>query len=365
MPRPAWLTDAEIHAWRSEAARRAGDRGEAVAAASEAIAATPRDHVAAWILRALAAAGPGYPGATLDPGAWRPIADRLGERLGDVGTGTRRGEVLPALAAALAGFGGNRSATLTVPDAHAPAGLRAWRPAPFPRLEARRLQHLLRVRPAADVLAAFDALAARFPGDPTPRTYQGEVLLWLGRWPEAAAAFHDALALDRETVWAWIGLGAATLYAGDPAAALATWAEGVAAVGFEGPTLFPYRAEARWALGDRDGALADLDHALATKPDRPSSWMTRALMRGSRRHARDVAAIVRAGAPGLWVDAAQLADADPADLRAAPEVFPQALRLCRGNRSSTLLTWIPAEAAPARVHVWPAGRFEALREPER
>ncbi|HMV66908.1 MAG TPA: tetratricopeptide repeat protein, partial [Myxococcota bacterium] len=187
------------------------------------------------------------------------------------------------------------------------------------------------------VLRRFDALDAELPDEPVTRTYRGELLLWLGRYAEAIVSFDRALALSELTTWAWIGKGAAQWLSGDAAAAHATWDRGVEAVDFEGPTLFVYRGEALRAAGAIDEARLELDLALRNSRRRVSSWILRALVaadRGDRLPAQRVAAAVREQIPGLWLDARRATGTDD-----PPMVLEACLRLMRGNRSSSTVTW--------------------------
>ncbi len=189
------------------------------------------------------------------------------------------------------------------------------------------------------MLARFEALQNRFPEHATACTYAGEALVWSGRYQEAAAQFERAIAIDATTTWAWIGLGASALLTGDPERALAVFARGVEMCDYEGPTLFLYRAEARWAVGERAAARSDIDRALVSKPQRLSAWVLRALFdaeEGDSAHAAELCERLRTAAPGLWADAGGRGDPVPV-LRAVRAMM-------RGNRSSSLVTYFAGDA---------------------
>jgi tetratricopeptide (TPR) repeat protein len=331
---PSWLPADEVLVWQSEAQRRLGRSGPAVATATRAMSSGRGWSLVAQITRVLGVLHGAPDDATRHPAAWRPVVEKLGHLI-DVGSleSGRVGPIRDALESVLTRFGGNRSAhpTERVDGRLVPVDV-----PPHPRALARATQLLLRTRPASEVIARFDALAARFPDDPTPCTYRGETLLWLGRPAEAEASFHEALARDGVTTWAWIGMGASHLMRDDLARAREVWLESVEVLGFEGPTLFPYRAELAWRLGDVDAARRDLATALRGKAGRISTWLLVALIEaeaGDRSIAEAVDASLLRSAPGAWLDAREAGGVDAVSrLRAL-------LTLMRGNRSSTIPGW--------------------------
>jgi tetratricopeptide (TPR) repeat protein len=343
-----WIGEDVALAWEAEAWMRLGDRPAASKAATLAMAESLGGSFPAWLLRVLfglrearAADEP------MQARAWTELADQvrplLDARLA-AGLGTIEG-VRAALSDVRGRLGGNRTRLATTREGTALARLPL---PPSPRALARANGLRLRTRPVDEVLAGFHALQARFPAAPTPHTYEGEVRLWLGRPDEAEPCFRRALDRDPVTTWGWIGLGAARLFQGEADEALAIWAEGVAACGFEGPTLFAYRAEAWRALGDDDRAVADLELAIRRKPRRIATRLLRAVIaaeRGEPGVADAARAELRRRLPGLVVDLPALADDDPAT---AADGLRAALTSMRGNRSSTLVTWFAPDGAGPR-----------------
>lgn len=347
---PGGVGEDEVWAWRAEARRAAGDRDGALRDASQAVFHGARHHLVGHLLRQLCAFDPRGDDRPVDPWAWKPVATRVADLMPEAAWSGRQGDVRAGLEAVLVAMGGNRSCTPTVVR---DGRLVALSVPPHPRHEARTLQHALRHDSIEGTFRRYDALQAAFPDAHTVRTYRGETLLWLLRLDEATASFDDAIARDPTTVWAWIGKGAAAMFGGQPDAALGIWDEGVRRCRYEGPTLFPYRAEARWMMGDREGALADVEVGIDNKPRRPWAWVLRVLLGGQRAPAARVGAWVRTEAPGLWLDAADAAGVDPGDLGRAPAVLHQALRLVGGNRSSELATWRVEGDPEVRLTIWP------------
>lgn len=260
-------------------------------------------------------------------------------------TTSREASIAALLDDALAALGGNRS--------FHPVFARDGALLPLPVEEApRRLakQTLWRVVIDGDArtLAALAEVVARFPSQPEPHLYVGELHLWRGRWALARAAFERALSLQRHTRWGWIGLGAAALGEGNVAGALDTFARGEREAGGVGPTMFVYRGEARWRAGDLVRARADLEHACQRNPTRISAWMLLALVahaQGDARRRDEAAREARARAPGLVGDAADDCGEDLPPRAAAlspacmERVFLAALAMMRGNRSSNYPTY--------------------------
>ncbi|MCB9662579.1 MAG: hypothetical protein H6732_00550 [Alphaproteobacteria bacterium] len=332
-----WLTIDTLHTWRAEALRALGRTEEAGAAARAAMASGPAYSLAADLARLRAVIDAHPPGSPIDPDAHGSVTTKL-QALHPSPiplkrpSGATLGRYLDEAAARL---GPNRSPWPTV---QTPEGLQGVPVPPHPRHLARTTHHLLRCRPVPEVIAAYEALQARFPDDPTTRTYRGEVLLWLGRYAEAAEALQGALDLHHATVWAWIGLGASQLLAGDPARAVETFREGVHAVNHHGPTIHVYRGEARRLLGEHDKAVRNLDLALRTKPARLSAWVVRAFLAhdaGDPEPAAVVAGHIARVMPSLHADARETAATH------TPLALLQAAHaLMRGNRSSSLVSWV-------------------------
>ena len=155
-------------------------------------------------------------------------------------------------------------------------------------------------------------------------------------------------------MWAWIGKGAAQLLNGHPRIALWTFARGIRVVGFEGPTVFVYRGEAHRILGRVERAQQDLEQAVRSKPQRISAWINLALADPKDSEmARQLAPAIRNSNPSLWWDAATAAGADPLDEQDAMEILRSCLALMRGNRSSSIQTYM-TESDTLRCIRWTA-----------
>ncbi|MCB9665001.1 MAG: hypothetical protein H6732_12875 [Alphaproteobacteria bacterium] len=340
--------------WRSEARRALGEpalaRQDAAAAMSGGDGYSPSAHLA----RALAVLAAAHPDDHVDPYAWQAIAAQAVPLVGPVEDGPA-GTVRARLEAVLPLLGGNRSRTWTV----ARDGRLERQPLPpHVRTLGRLAQLRLRTRPVDEVVAWHDTLVARFPDEAVARTYAGETLLWLGRLDAAEARFDEAIALRHATTWAWIGKGACHLLRGGLDEAQAIWAQGVVAADFTGPTLRVYRGEAAWRAGDLAAATADLDTALADKPHRLSAWVLRALVAADAGQGEPAVVVSRTLAkvcPGLWRDAVTHARVGPDDPRKDEAVLRAVLALCRGNRSSSVVTYVVGDAL--RFAAW--GRFLA------
>ncbi len=198
----------------------------------------------------------------------------------------------------------------------------------------------------ARVEAALTQLGARFPGSVHPRLYRGELHLWQGRYAEAGRDFLSAR-LRAPARWADIGLLAVLLFTGHlRCARLAAIHTERRHMPIPGGTLPVYRGVLRRRQGDLDGAVADLRDAVAAKPTRIGARMELVLAlraTGSRAAAAEhMAVLVRDAAP-LLVDAAGargLPFHRDATILAADEVLEEALRAMRGNRSSSIVTWV-------------------------
>jgi tetratricopeptide (TPR) repeat protein len=349
----SFLDETTALTWRALAALALGQRTEAAALASRAMASSAHYALIAHMVRLLAEIDPRS--EQLDPGAWEHLAKKIDGLVDDpaaLWTG-RQEAVVAALHEVLGRFQGNRSTMPTLLDE---GELMRFEVPEHPRHTARKLEHGLRSSPVDAVVARYRNLQRRHADDPTPHTYCGEVLLWAGRYEEAIVQFRKALKIDRTTTWAWIGWGAAQHQQGQHEAALQTWAEGVQASRYEGPTLFAYRGEAHLRLGTTELARADLDTALREKPQRLSAWILRALLslhEGAHHPAKVVCAVVRARLPGLWLDATAAAGLDPLQLDPPQERLEALLTCLRGNRSSTMITWFDRDEH-LRVGWWRA-----------
>jgi tetratricopeptide (TPR) repeat protein len=323
-----------LFAWRAAWRLQHGDPEGCVDDARSARAVSRLGHPAARALqvRGMAARA----AATLHVKVWKDVADVMPPGSPAPADPASRADVDAAAAAVLRAFGGNLSPWPTV--------LVDGQPVPFqavvdPRDAAANLAGSFALAAPEVLLSRLEALAHTCPASPYPWSYRGELLLWLGRYEDAARALDRAIALREDTVWAWIGRGAADLLQGDPDRALARWDEGVRACrGFEGPTLAAYRGEAWWRKGELDRARASLDAAIARHPSRLGAFVVRAIVaaaQGDPTIADTLAARLRVTLPGLAVDAdAQAPTSDSAAWLTA------CLHLMRGNRSSSTATWV-------------------------
>src|SRR5262249_17472258 len=143
------------------------------------------------------------------------------------------------------------------------------RPPDSPRDLSRDAMQLIRIASPEEAFRRLDAVAARFPDSSMPLVYRGELQLWLGRYPEARADLRAAIALVKQTRWAWYGLACIDLVAGDPERALATCARGIKVMeNTEGPVALLVRGEAYRLLGRLDDARAELRRSCELNPTR-------------------------------------------------------------------------------------------------
>lgn len=228
---------------------------------------------------------------------------------------------LTKLQAVIDRFGGNHGPHLTTIQDGA---LRSCRLPPDPRHLGGLVQRVLWTRGADAVRALYRELAPCVEGNPHLRIYEGEVELWMGEYEDAARIFQDALQVNRNTRWAWIGLGASQMLQGDLDRAQKTWRQGLSLTG-PGPTLFVYRGECYRRQGDVRRARADLETALREKPERLSARINLALLEGDPERLQQAERDCSAHAPFLMDE-----------LRGAPaEKLEQVLEAMRGNRSSS------------------------------
>ncbi len=344
--RGAWLGHDVALCWRAEAHWRAGRHTQAVQDARSALSRTSPYHLPAHLLMMLAPT-PFQEATTLPAGSdadrvaaarqCLPPAQRIWSSWGH--------HPYDGCATLLATLGNDRTQWPSLRGEHGLVGF-TWEP--YPRHLTRGLQQRLRVEPPSAVLQRFGALQRQHPEDPTLHTYEGETLLWLGQYEAAREAFERARQRFERTTWAWIGRGAAELMLGDPDRALATFAHGVNQSQSEGPSLFVYRGEAHLLRGDTARALHDLQQAVRRHPSRAAAWVLLAsleLQRGDARRAEAVRAGLTQTAPGLTqaLDPGAPLDRWLLNLR----------RAMRGNRSSTVHTWMTDEDA-LRFFVWKA-----------
>lgn len=204
------------------------------------------------------------------------------------------------------------------------------------RERAAALRGALRAVPVTKVLALHDDLESEYGRHPLIETYRSEVNLWRGDMVAAEAGFKRALEHDKRTRWAYIGLATCQLLQGAPELAVQTFEE-------QGRWLVPTRnvlscmAEVHLRLGRLVEAEATYREALAAFSTRVSAWSGIGLV-GAKRSA---AALVdeahehmRVLAPTFyaqWQREAAHLDAEAG--------FEHALRMMRGNRSSSFVTW--------------------------
>ncbi|MFN8643984.1 MAG: tetratricopeptide repeat protein [Candidatus Binatia bacterium] len=252
-------------------------------------------------------------------------------------------------------------------------------PTTSPRILARAALELVRVAPVAEVRRALDALAARFPDSSMPIVHRGELHLWLGDYAAARADLEAAIALHRETRWAWYGLAWLDVLAGDPRRALQTCAEGIAVMHHsEGAVALIVRGEAYRLLGRLDEARRELQRSNEVFPSRLSAWINLALVHGAAGDGDAQRATMRriaAMAPTLVSQAAaELGEAtfehvvlerpwrrDGAPVAALDALLRHLLTMMRGNRASGLITYF-TRAGELR-HVPRGGRDDRLLAP--
>ncbi|MDI1450539.1 tetratricopeptide repeat protein [Polyangium sp. 6x1] len=280
------------------------------------------------------------PEAALAPLAWR-LGDRFREEEGELpAPRALRLRLLARL------FPEAMLARLDDPEHPAAPPLRS-----SARHRAKVLQWSIRSRSPADVLGEFDAIRRDHPRSHHPHAYRGELLLWLGRVDEAEADFRGGLAIQPRARWLHIGMGAVHVLRGEHAAALACFQRSIdCAPALVGPTLFGVRGEAHRLRGDLPAAVEDLARTCRDTPSRVSAWVNLWLVEDDLGHAeaRDAAwrELLRR-APWLLADAAEetLGLALPAvnEPRARRAILEHALRMLRGNRSSSCVTYFTRE----------------------
>jgi tetratricopeptide (TPR) repeat protein len=274
----------------------------------------------------------------------------------------------------VAAFGGNRGETTTVVEN---GRLRALdlRTA---RQEAVEVQRRLRHVGLDATLRAFAELAAEWPHLVVFRTYSAELLLWAGRYEEAAAIF-DEVRRNGVNRWAHVGLGASLAALGRTADAEAAWQEGLRVHhgALPGEASLVYRAEVAIGAGRLDAAGELLRGVLAAKPTRLRGRLLEAelaWLRGDATAGRAALLEAAVTCPGLADADGPLALADLVHDPAAAEDRDAAIARCRswraamrGNSSSWLFTWYDAAGTMhAFVHARPqelalvVDRFERI-----
>lgn len=218
-----------------------------------------------------------------------------------------------------------------------------------PRHAARAVLGTIRGAEPARVFERFSRVIAEHPGSALPVCHRGELRLWLGDVAGAEADLDAALAIEAHTRWAYIGRTMAALLRGDPQAALAEDARGVAIMGGEGPAVHVHRGEALRRLGRMTEAIAQLRRAVALHPGRVGAWINLGLAYAANGESSARSAVferLRTRCPGLVSDAALACgvaawgDGETVDDAAQETVLAQALVLLRGNRSASLVTYV-------------------------
>jgi tetratricopeptide (TPR) repeat protein len=204
------------------------------------------------------------------------------------------------------------------------------------------VDNLVRIRSDTpeDVIAGFAAVEEAYPSSPHPFTYQGELLIWLGRYDDALACFDEA---DRRapTRWSYVGRAAAYDLLGNAERADHWTREGATRFGeLETATTHVYRGERKRKLEDWDGARDDLEIALRVKSRRIGARINLALVARATGDkpgwARAIEQLEIDATAYLWEAGARR------DHEYDEPTLLRALELMAGNRSSFLHTMIDA-----------------------
>jgi len=376
--------------WRAEALLRLGRDAEAAEALTRAGTGGRGDNFVAALLRLLLAAR-ADPEAELRPLHVEAFAAALREQGPELERALAVGTLAAgavAVEAALRRLGGSREAPLSwrveaVPGdrssshEHVPRDrldeLRRFVSRGGPRRASRGALGTIRSAEAGRVLARLAGVIAAHPASSLPICHRGELRLWLGDGDGAVADLDAALAISPHTRWAYIGRTMAALLQGDPAAALAEDARGVAVMGGEGPAVHVHRGEALRRLGRPEAALLELRRAVALHPGRLGAWLNLGLSHAALGDHAGLAAVfdrLRERSPGLVSDAAAACGLaawrdpdDPVPAAAQQAVLARALVMLRGNRSSSLVTYF-TDHGQLRVAQdgAPAGRGPHVRD---
>jgi len=242
---------------------------------------------------------------------------------------------------------GNRSRQLTARQV-GQAELRgmSWR---SPRDASVRVLSLIKTAEPERVLRELDRIIADYPDSSLPTSYRGELRLWLGDYDRARTDLESALAQRQTTRWAYYGLALLANVEEAPQRALAYCERSVQVIGNIGPSIHIHRGEALRRLGRTDAARRELRRACDLAPTRVAGRLNLALADGDAgERAAEAAGFVwlREQAPGLLSDAGaeldllQWADEAPLPRDALRALLEHMLRLMRGNRATSLTTWI-------------------------
>ena len=335
---------------RAEALLRLGRDAEAAAMLDAAGVGGREDNFVAGMLRLLLLARVS-PEAVLR----RPQIEAFAGALAEIGVvfapGVTLAEAALIVEGALRSIAGSRAPPIGWCEGPVPGDMSQLRrfTRVGPRYAARRVLGMIRGAEVGRVLERFDGVIAEYPGSALPVCHRGELRLWLGDVAGAEADLQAALAIEPRTRWAYIGGTMAALLRGDPEAALEMDARGVAMMGGEGPAVHVHRGEALRRLGRVPAAIGELRRAVALHPGRVGAWINLGLAyaaSGEREAMTGVFERLRTRCPGLVSDAALVCGvAAWGDSEAVAEavqqvVLAQALVMLRGNRSSSLVTYV-------------------------
>ena len=347
--------DASALHWRAEVAHRMQQGEMAAALLSKATMRAEGFSFVAWVLRFLVVAADEQNPQPLCARRLEEFREAVEEIEPTARAALQRGHqaaVVDCLERTLARMRGNRTPCATFVD---DTGiLRRVRTRTGVRHASRQALQLIRILPPAEVVAALDEVVARHPDAALPVCHRGELHLWLGDLPRARADLEAAIALDRYTRWAYIGLTGIDILEGDPERALLTCAHGVRTMGnTEGPAVYAYRGEALRLLGRHEEARADLERAIDHTPTRIAAWIDLALVHAATGH--DDAfercwAHLEAAALGLLSDASREQGVRvwgaSGFAPAVPDrvcVLEHAIGMLRGNRSTSCATYFTRE----------------------
>jgi|GEM_PF-3356183 len=271
-----------------------------------------------------------------------------------------------ALEKTLAALAGNRAHPITflVRRFGRRVAVRHARADPFGRREeyARVQRRCLLGGPRA-ALDEFDRMLAAGRETARLHAYRGEVSLWSGDVAAAEADLRRSLAMnDVGFVWPEIGMAGVRLLQGDFDEALACLERALVA-GAPEQRVWIRRGEARLRRGELPAALADLRKATETARVIPPAFALRALAElraGDASAAQELYRRLQAATPFFLGEAARaegLPAAPGADAHeAVARVLERALTLMRGNRNSTIYTYVApgGELREIRIKSGPA-----------
>lgn len=185
------------------------------------------------------------------------------------------------------------------------------------------------------------------------RAHRGELLMWLGRYDEAKSELLAAIDEDPRTRWAYIGLSALALQAGNGEEALRLNAEGVRAMdGTVGGSVHVHRGEALRLLGRHSEAKDALLFALQLYPARISASLNLGLLAvatGEEDLAASMLQRIHTQAPGLLSDARrQVRQREGEEGATTERVLGEALVMLGANRSSTCMSYVATTASGPR-----------------